>query len=92
MSIKWSKTTIDTNADSQEAIAPWIISASRATDIPAYYSKWFFDKLERGYVKWINPFNRLKPQYISFDNTKVIVFWSKNPAPIIPFLEFLTGQ
>lgn len=92
MSIKWNKDKIDTAAGSVEAIKPWIISASRATDIPAYYSKWFFDRLEKGYVKWINPFNRLKPQYISFDNTEVIVFWSKNPEPIIPFLKRLKNR
>lgn len=89
MSIKWPETTIKTPEGTFSAIAPWIISASRATDIPAYYSEWFFDKLEKGYVQWINPFNRLKPQYVSFANACVIVFWTKNPAPIIPFLERL---
>lgn len=87
--MEWKKREIDTPTGRKDAIAPWIISASRATDIPAYYSEWFFDKLKKGYVKWINPFNRLKPQYVSFANTQVIVFWSKNPAPIIPFLEKL---
>ncbi|MBF0257443.1 MAG: DUF1848 domain-containing protein [Desulfamplus sp.] len=92
MTVKWKETTVNTNRGAQNAVAPWIISASRATDIPAYYSKWFFDRLEKGYVKWINPFNRLKPQYISFKNTKVIVFWSKNPVPVIPFLERLKDR
>ncbi len=89
MSIKWPETSIKTPAGNQSAIAPWIISASRATDIPAYYSEWFFDKLQKGYVQWINPFNRLRPQYVSFAKTKAIVFWSKNPAPMIPFLKRL---
>ncbi len=40
-------------------------------------------------MQWINPFNRLKPQYVSFANTCVIVFWTKNPAPMIPFLKHL---
>lgn len=68
-----------------EASAPVIISASRSTDIPAYFSKWFFNRLEKGYCVWYNPFNQ-QPSYISFAKTKVIVFWTKNPAPIIPFL------
>ncbi len=89
MSIKWPTTRIDTPQGSKTAIAPWIISASRATDIPAYYSEWFFDKLEKGYVQWINPFNRLKPQYVSFANVCAIVFWTKNPQPMIPFLKHL---
>lgn len=68
-----------------EAIAPIIISASRSTDIPAFYAKWFFNRLAKGYCAWYNPFNQQK-MYISFDRCKVIVFWTKNPAPIIPYL------
>ena len=69
-----------------EATAPVIISASRSTDIPAYYAKWFFNRLEKGYCVWYNPFNANQKMYISFKNCKAIVFWTKNPAPIIPYL------
>ncbi len=68
-----------------DAIAPIIISASRSTDIPAFYAKWFFNRLDAGYCVWYNPFNQ-KPMYISFKNCKFVVFWTKNPAPIIPYL------
>ena len=68
-----------------EAIAPIIISASRSTDIPAFYAKWFLNRLAKGYCAWYNPFNRQK-MYISFERCRVIVFWTKNPAPIIPYL------
>ncbi|MCH5220269.1 MAG: DUF1848 domain-containing protein [Muribaculaceae bacterium] len=71
-----------------EAHAPVIISASRATDIPAFYADWLFNRLEQGYVRWKNPFNG-KDSYISFANTRFIVFWSKNPAPLIPHLSKL---
>ncbi len=71
-----------------EAQAPMIVSASRATDIPAFYSQWFFDRLREGYVRWRNPYSG-KDSYVSFDKTRFIVFWSKNPAPIIPFLPLL---
>lgn len=74
-----------------EAQAPTIISASRATDIPAFYSDWFFKRLNAGYVKWHNPFNR-KDFYISFQNTKFIVFWSKNPAPLLPYIKQLKNK
>jgi DNA repair photolyase len=70
------------------AKAPLIISASRSTDIPAFYSEWFFRRLEKGYLKWINPFNG-KPQFISFQNCRAIVFWTKNPAPILPYIPLL---
>ncbi len=79
------------NGEIVEASAPVIISASRSTDIPAFYAKWFFNRLEKGYCVWYNPFNR-KKSYISFANTKVIVFWTKNPKPIIPFLPELDKQ
>jgi len=67
------------------AQAPVVILASRATDIPAFYSDWFFDRLTKGYVRWRNPFNG-KDSYVSFANTRFIVFWSKNPAPLLPKL------
>lgn len=67
-------------------IKPVILSASRSTDIPAFYSEWLMNRLRAGYSKWINPFNRNHIQKILFDNARVIVFWSKNPAPLIPFL------
>ena len=68
-----------------EATAPVIISASRSTDIPAFYAKWFFNRLTKGYCAWYNPFNQQK-MYISFERCRVIVFWTKNPAPIIRYL------
>ena len=55
-----------------EATAPIIISASRSTDIPAFYAKWFFNRLAKGYCVWYNPFNK-KPMYISFKKVKAIV-------------------
>lgn len=71
-----------------DAVAPVIISASRSTDIPAFYAKWFFNRLAKGYCVWRNPFNQ-EPLYVSFKNMKAIVFWTKNPKPIIPHLSEL---
>ncbi|MBQ7941466.1 MAG: DUF1848 family protein [Muribaculaceae bacterium] len=73
------------------AQAPLIISTSRATDIPAFYADWFFSRLEEGYVKWTNPFNG-KDSYISFRNTRFIVFWSKNPSSLLPYLKYLKDK
>lgn len=70
------------------AQAPLIVSASRATDIPAFYADWFFRRLEKGYVRWSNPFSG-QDSYVSFGNTRFIVFWSKNPAPLLPCLPML---
>lgn len=56
-----------------EATAPVIISASRSTDIPAFYAKWFFNRLAKGYCAWYNPFNQQK-MYISFKNVRSLYF------------------
>lgn len=71
-----------------EAIAPVIVSASRSTDIPAFYGDWFMARLDEGYVRWKSPFGG-SAQYVSFQKTRVVVFWSKNPAPFLPHLAAL---
>ncbi len=71
-----------------QAIAPVIISASRSTDIPAFYSQWFYNRLKEGYLKWVNPFSGTA-QYVSFHKARLIVFWSKNPAPLLAYLDYL---
>lgn len=83
----WEKTqiTLDNGAQA-DAISPVIISASRATDIPKFFSKWFHHRLKAGYIRWTNPFNANQIQYVSFQKTRVIVFWSKNPKPLIRYL------
>ena len=65
-----------------EAQVPIIVSASRSTDIPAFYADWFVKRLEKGYVKWLNPFTGV-PLYVSFAKTRLIVFWTKNPRPML---------
>jgi len=72
-----------------QAACPVIISASRSTDIPAFYADWFFLRLEKGYIRWINSFSPNLPYYVSFEKTRAVVFWSKNPAPIIRDISLL---
>ena len=87
--MSWAKEYIYiNNSEKVEAIAPIIVSASRSTDIPAFYSEWFFSRLRYGYSAWTNPFNGVK-SYVSYKNTRFIVFWSKNPKPLIPHLATL---
>lgn len=84
----WNHTDITINGQTVKAQAPVIVSASRSTDIPAFYADWFFDRLSKGYSAWTNPFNGVK-SYISYTNTRFIVFWSKNPSPLLPYLHIL---
>ncbi len=71
-----------------EAQHPEIISASRSTDIPAFYCDWFFHRLKKGYSVWTNPFNGVR-SYVAYDQTRFIVFWSKNPQPLLQYLPLL---
>lgn len=87
MANTWQKVQLKlSSGDVVEAQAPIIVSASRSTDIPAFYTDWFIERLKAGYLKWTNPFNG-KPLYVSFNNTRLIVFWSKNPQPLLAKLD-----
>ena len=44
------------------------------------------NRLRAGYCLWQNPFNAAQQQYISFEKCAAIVFWSKNPRPLLPHL------
>lgn len=79
--------TLD-NTKQAVAQAPIVVSASRSTDIPAFYSDWFFHRLKVGYSAWTNPFNGVK-MYVSYAKTRFIVFWSKNPRPLLSHLDEL---
>jgi hypothetical protein len=67
-----------------------IISASYKTDIPAFYSRWFANRLRAGYCKMANPFNAEQRHTVSLSRRDVdgFVFWTKNLGP---FLEILPG-
>lgn len=62
-----------------------IISASRRTDIPAFYSEWFLNRLKQGYVLVRQPRNIKKLSRVELNPQIVdcIVFWTKNPQPML---------
>lgn len=68
-----------------------IVSVSRRTDIPAFYSEWFFNRLKEGYVHVLNPINKKQISEISLSPKDVdcFVFWTKNPEPMIDRLDEL---
>ncbi|MGF7057474.1 DUF1848 domain-containing protein [Brassicibacter mesophilus] len=59
-----------------------ILSVSRRTDIPAFYSEWFYNRLKEGFVLVRNPFNPNQISRIILNPEKIdcIVFWTKNPV------------
>lgn len=85
----WTKDNIVLpSGETVSAQMPVIVSASRSTDIPAFYVDWFMERLREGFVKWYNPFNGL-PLYVSFKKMHLLVFWSKNPKPLLVHLDAL---
>lgn len=70
-----------------------IISASRRTDIPSFYSDWFFNRLKEGYVLVPNPYNLNQVSKISLKKEDVtcFVFWTKDAKPMLDKLDKLEG-
>ena len=68
-----------------------IISASRRTDIPTYYSQWFINRIRAGYVYVRNPRNAHQVSRVPIrpDVVDCMVFWTKNPIPMMDELEIL---
>lgn len=66
-----------------------ILFASGRTDIPAFYSKWFINRVKAGFVDVRNPFNQNLISRINFSDVDLIMFCSKNPLPMIDKLKML---
>ncbi len=71
-----------------------IISASRRTDIPAYFGRWFLHRLSEGFFLSVNPFNPNQVRRISLlrEDVDAIVFWTKNPRPFLPALREMDAR
>jgi hypothetical protein len=69
-----------------------ILSASRRTDIPAFYSKWFFKRLDEGAVLVRNPMNHRQVSSVELSPAVIdcIVFWTKDPTAILDKLGLLS--
>lgn len=66
-----------------------ILFASGRTDIPAFYSNWFINRVKAGFVDVRNPFNQKLVSRIYFSDVDLIMFCSKNPLPMINKLDIL---
>lgn len=71
-----------------------IISASRRTDIPAFFPKWFVNRLNCGYFDRVNPFNPKQIKRISLlpEEIMAFVFWTKSPQPFLSIVEELKDR
>ena len=70
-----------------------ILSVSRRTDIPRWYAPWFLNRIREGHVLVSNPYrpHRLRRIPLSPETVDAIVFWTKDPGPLLPFLDELDG-
>jgi DNA repair photolyase len=70
-----------------------ILSVSRRTDIPAFYSDWFYNRVKEGFVYVRNPMNVHQISKVLINPTIVdcIVFWTKNPNAMLSRLEEIEG-
>ena len=64
-----------------------ILNVSGRTDIIAFYSQWFINRYKEGFVDVRNPFNQNMVSRIYFNDVDVIMFCTKNPIPILPYLK-----
>lgn len=68
-----------------------IISASRRTDIPAFFGEWFANRIKAGYFYRINPYNPNQVKGFSLlpEDVDAFVFWTKNPRPFFKQLDLI---
>ena len=71
-----------------------IVSASRRTDIPAFYSNWFLNRVRAGWCLVPNPFNLNQTSRVSLlaPDVDAFVFWSRNPRPLLKDLDELDAM
>lgn len=69
-----------------------IINTGQRTDIPAFYAKWFINRIKEGYVLVRNPYYPNLVTKFSLDPkvVDVIGFCTKNPRPMLPYLDELS--
>lgn len=71
----------------------YVISASRKTDIPAFYAEWFMNRIRAGYCHWINPYTgQVHRIELTPETCLAIVFWTRHAAPLLPYLDELTAR
>lgn len=64
-----------------------ILMISGRTDIVAFYTPWLINRYQEGYVDVRNPFNKKMISRINFNDVEAIMFCTKNPKPILPYLK-----
>ena len=70
-----------------------VISVSRRTDIPAFYTEWFMNRLRAGFCHWMNPFGgQVYRVSLLPGDCLALVFWTRNARPLIPHVADLRAR
>jgi len=71
-----------------------IISASRRTDIPAFYARWLMARLRAGFCEVQNPFNAAQISRVSLlpEDVDALVFWTRDPRPLLPHVSEIVSM
>ena len=81
-----AQSTKETKKTTLRETHPFIISVSRATDIPAWYMDWFLKRWKIGYILWHSPYNPHFIQKVWFDKVQAAIFWTKDPQAVHRYL------
>lgn len=68
-----------------------IVNTGMRTDIPAFFSAWFLNRIREGYVLVRNPYNpaQVTKYLLTPDKVDILAFCTKNPAPMLPYMDEL---
>ncbi|MCL5942628.1 MAG: DUF1848 domain-containing protein [Actinobacteria bacterium] len=70
-----------------------VISISRRTDIPAFYTEWLVNRVRSGFCDWMNPFGgQIYRVSLQPEDCLALVFWTRNARPLIPHLADLRAR
>ena len=74
-------------------MAASVVSASRRTDLPSFYSDWFYGRLAEGFVDVANPYNSAQVRRVSLkpEDVACFVFWTRDARPMLERLGELDG-
>ncbi len=65
------------------------MNVSGRTDIVAFYTDWFMNRIKEGFFDVRNPFNKKLVSRIYYDDVDAILFCTKNPIPIVDKLKYI---
>jgi len=72
---------------------PEIVSASRRTDVPAFHSRWFLNRVREGWCHWVHPYTAaVRRVSLRPEDVPAIVFWTREPGPLLPHVPALRAD